>query len=147
MTLTVENMEQMQKSIPIEQLSKVFQDALRATAELGFEYIWIDSLCIIQNSAGASDWEAESLTMSRIYRNCVLNISATGFKNGQKSMFVSTESREIIPPNIDLGKFAQQGSSAEYTIVCTNEWSDNILRAPLGQRGWVYQEQVLVSIE
>ncbi|KIM97205.1 hypothetical protein OIDMADRAFT_57839 [Oidiodendron maius Zn] len=143
MTLTVENMEQMRKSIPIEKLSRVFQDALKVTVELGFKYIWIDSLCIIQNSAAGADWLAESTTMNRVYRDCVLNISATGFKDGQEGLFVSTQPREVIPPNIDFTRLARQGCPTDYTIVYTNEWADDVSRGPLGQRGWVYQEQVL----
>ncbi|KAK1502880.1 hypothetical protein CTAM01_04869 [Colletotrichum tamarilloi] len=36
-------------------LSKTFQDAVLVTRRLGIKYIWIDSLCIIQDSK--LDWE------------------------------------------------------------------------------------------
>jgi hypothetical protein len=39
-------------------LSQTFQDAIILTWRLGFRYIWIDSLCIIQDSA--EDWQIES---------------------------------------------------------------------------------------
>lgn len=43
------------KAIPLHTLSKVFQEAIKVTREFGVRYIWIDSLCIIQDSS--SDWE------------------------------------------------------------------------------------------
>ncbi|KAF2679476.1 HET-domain-containing protein [Lentithecium fluviatile CBS 122367] len=43
-TLSTENLSRFQHDIPIHKLSKVFQDALATTHELGYQYIWIDSL-------------------------------------------------------------------------------------------------------
>jgi hypothetical protein len=45
------NIKEFQKSIPFESLSKTFQDAVEVTRALGYQYIWIDSLCIIQKSS------------------------------------------------------------------------------------------------
>jgi hypothetical protein len=48
LTLTRNNRDRFQDSIPIQRLAKTFQNALYARVELGFGYIWIDSLCIVQ---------------------------------------------------------------------------------------------------
>lgn len=45
--------------VPLSQLGRTFQEAIEVTQRLGVSYIWIDCLCIIQDSA--EDWERESV--------------------------------------------------------------------------------------
>lgn len=144
LNLTKENIEQMKVSIPIISLPQVFQDAMRTTIELGFNYLWIDSLCIIQNSDGGADWLQESPTMDRIYCNSVCNISATGFFDGQKGLFVRTDEREIFPPSIDCTRFITD-KDVGYSIMSTFDWTSEVWGGPLAARGWVFQEQIMVS--
>ncbi|KAF1978655.1 hypothetical protein BU23DRAFT_421303, partial [Bimuria novae-zelandiae CBS 107.79] len=73
--LVMDNLPDFRKDIPIRDLSITFQDAIEATNSLGFEYIWIDSLCIIQDST--HDWAAEVTQMAQIYENAACNLSAT----------------------------------------------------------------------
>jgi hypothetical protein len=61
-----------------------FYDATVITRKLGYRYLWIDSLCIIQNSA--EDWEAESQNMGNIYMNASLTIAAAGAKDSDGGM-------------------------------------------------------------
>ena len=44
--------------IPSSQIPKTFQDAIRVTRWLGLQYLWIDSICIVQDDK--ADWETES---------------------------------------------------------------------------------------
>jgi hypothetical protein len=57
----------------------VFQQAILVARKLSIKYIWIDSLCIIQDSQ--SDWELESAKMCDYYRNSYLNISTASSPN------------------------------------------------------------------
>ncbi|KAF2436003.1 HET-domain-containing protein, partial [Tothia fuscella] len=68
------NIESHKQSIPIKFLSKTFIDAIYLAAYLGFSYLWIDSICIIQDSP--EDWHRESTAMADIYRKAWLTISA-----------------------------------------------------------------------
>jgi hypothetical protein len=61
-----------------------FYDATVITRKLGYEYLWIDSLCIIQDSA--DDWEAEGQNMGNIYMNASLTIAAAGAKDSDGGM-------------------------------------------------------------
>ncbi|KIJ28960.1 hypothetical protein M422DRAFT_189093, partial [Sphaerobolus stellatus SS14] len=55
---TQHNIAEHMHEIPMEQLLKMFQDAVALTRGIGIQYIWIDSLCIIQwNKA---DWEQQT---------------------------------------------------------------------------------------
>jgi hypothetical protein len=88
LTLLEENFQQMKVSIPITSIPQVFQDAMLVTIELGFQYIWIDSLCIIQNSKGGVDWFQESPTMDRIYCNSVPDqLSSAGLRRRRFAKF------------------------------------------------------------
>jgi hypothetical protein len=68
------NYEEMKAGIPIWKLSKNFADAMTVTRKLGLQYIWIDSLCIIQDIA--DDWKKEAVTMHAVYKYAVVTIVA-----------------------------------------------------------------------
>jgi len=55
-------------------LSRTFRDAVQATRQLGYQYLRIDSLCIVQDYT--FDWEVESCKMPSIYGDSVLTLSA-----------------------------------------------------------------------
>lgn len=67
-------------SIDEASLPKTFKDAIKLTRQCGVRHLWIDSLCIIQDSI--TDWAAESSTMGDVYQNSVCNISAMEENNG-----------------------------------------------------------------
>jgi hypothetical protein len=77
----------MEKAIPIESLPPSSQDAVHITRRLGSDYLWIDSLCIIQDSP--EDWNQESGRMAYIYSNSVLTISAEAARDGSFGIFRS----------------------------------------------------------
>jgi hypothetical protein len=62
------------QSIPWSMLPKTFQHAVEITRSLGYDYIWIDSLCIIQQDA--EDFADQSIQMGDIYANALAVISA-----------------------------------------------------------------------
>jgi hypothetical protein len=71
---TLENLEDMKKNIPWHKLPLTIQDAILVTRGLGIRYLWVDALCIIQDSP--VDWAAESKKMGDIYGGSFLTISA-----------------------------------------------------------------------
>lgn len=82
-TLMTNNLHEFHKGIPITALPQSFRDAIFICERLLIQYIWIDSLCIIQDSK--SDWLVHTEEMSSIYQNCCLNLSfdaATNLREG-----------------------------------------------------------------
>ncbi|KIW04708.1 uncharacterized protein PV09_04441 [Verruconis gallopava] len=71
---TSKNLDHHRQLIEWDRLSKTFQDAVSITRLLGFRYLWIDSLCILQDRM--EDWKIESVKMRDVYKNCTLNIAA-----------------------------------------------------------------------
>jgi hypothetical protein len=72
-------------SIPIAVLPKTFGDAVTLTRNLGLRYLWIDSLCIIQDSA--EDWQIESSKMADIYHNSFLTIAGISSPDSRGGCF------------------------------------------------------------
>lgn len=48
--LTSTSLQRLLKGIPISELGQTFQDAIFTAQSLGIQFIWIDSLCIFQDS-------------------------------------------------------------------------------------------------
>ncbi|KAH6675899.1 heterokaryon incompatibility protein-domain-containing protein [Halenospora varia] len=72
------------------------------THKLGYRYIWIDSLCIIQDDE--LDWQTESKNMASTYQNSVFTIAASKSANGNGGCFTSTPGligEELYHPYID----------------------------------------------
>ncbi len=76
---TVSNYEEMKRAIPMDTLPLLFQDAVTITKKLKLRHLWIDSLCIIQDSP--EDKERELSKMGNIYRNAMLSIAADASEN------------------------------------------------------------------
>lgn len=75
LTTTKDTIEQRRRNIPFSELPRTFQDAVQITRALGLRYLWIDSLCIIQDDK--DDWQFESAKMAEIYLGSCLTIAAT----------------------------------------------------------------------
>ncbi|OCL10759.1 HET-domain-containing protein, partial [Glonium stellatum] len=149
--LTRSNLMSCMESIPLKELSKVFQDAISVTLRAEIRYIWIDSLCIIQDSI--KDWRAESTVMGLIYHYSILNIAATGFPDGSKGLFAQRDAKALMPIAIvikedkvvtdTIGKRETEVSQGNYMLLDAQTWKDSVDDAPLGKRGWAVQERSL----
>ncbi|TGO07775.1 hypothetical protein BTUL_0247g00010 [Botrytis tulipae] len=71
---TSHNYDEHMEEIIISKLPQIFQDVILLTGGLDMQYIWIDSLCIVQDDP--SDWQQQSAMMADIYAGSLLNISA-----------------------------------------------------------------------
>lgn len=69
------NIEHGFRGVPMTSLPQNFQDAVTVTREFGLRYLWIDSMCIVQDSK--EDWEFESKRMDTVYGAAYFVIAAT----------------------------------------------------------------------
>jgi hypothetical protein len=81
------NFESHLAGIPLSTLPKTFQDAVRITRHFGVQYLWIDSLCIVQDDK--ADWEREAANMGAVYEYARLTIAAAGARDCTEGCFVS----------------------------------------------------------
>jgi hypothetical protein len=141
LTLKKENHDAFLQGITIAELSKTFQDALHVTVELEFRYLWIDSLCIVQDDP--EDWEVESKRMAQVYKNAVCNILAAATSASMSGFLLEQRALSPIPPGIRSVEIPGR-SNKERCVTEFYPWG-NLRQAELYQRAWVLQEQVLVS--
>ncbi|KAF4627580.1 hypothetical protein G7Y89_g10574 [Cudoniella acicularis] len=148
LTTKKNNLSLHKKSIELAALPKTFQDAIQVTRSLGIRYLWIDSLCIVQDDL--EDWARESSRMASIYRDSYLTLSATSARDGSEGLF---KPREV---QIGCVKLTAPGSEEVIATLLarrgrkhtcfqgthTDIWKNDGLE-PLMTRAWVYQERLL----
>lgn len=78
--LTLANYRTFCSAIDYETLPPTFRDAIDITRLLSIRYLWIDSLCIIQDSD--EDWQRQAPHMGQIYHHSWCNLAATAAKDG-----------------------------------------------------------------
>lgn len=139
LTLLKSNLETFQQEIPLEALSKTFLDAIDVARFLGFQYLWIDSLCIVQDDE--DDWAKESTLMCAVYGSSSLNLAASGARDGSSVGFLHPRTSHW-RTQIPLTTATEQTARKHVEIYKKDvEWK---LRSnELSERGWVVQERIL----
>ena len=137
--LLTTNCSRFYNSIPQDQLSRTFADAVEMTRRLGRRYLWIDALCIIQDSV--EDWNIEASTMGEVYSRSYLNIAATASTDGQGGLFRTRDPLSITPCRIV--PTWEDFSREPLVYFDTSQYRTDIEEAPMNQRAWVVQERLL----
>jgi hypothetical protein len=120
----------------VRDLPKTFADAVKIAWKFKIQYIWIDSLCIFQDSE--EEWRSESAKMGLVYKNSWLNIAAIDSQDCDGGFFFERDKVLVEPIKIKLGKDEQ-----EYFCIDNDLWLGGIDRAPLSKRAWFVQERLL----
>lgn len=97
--LTYWNKEELQSGIPLDRLPLAFREAIELVKRLGYRYIWIDSLCILQVGLGSEvDWRSETARMGDVYSNCVLKLSLSCASSPESSCLGGPGLHTLMPP-------------------------------------------------
>lgn len=137
------------EDVPVSQLAANFQDTVKITRELGIRYLWIDSLCILQDSI--PDWQVESANMAAVYQNAAVTIYAATSPGSKHGIFPRKDSQAggqnskkfsiRVDPHGDDDKQlvdVQRLEEAEDEDL----WKLDVM-SPLAIRGWCLQELIL----
>jgi hypothetical protein len=151
-TLTMENQDAWSRNIEIAKLSANFQDAIHFTRSIGQLYVWIDSMCIIQNCT--QDWAREAVKMSRVYSQAYCTISASGSVEADGGCFQTRNPLLNFPCNLLF-------SNNDALVIRSTEpfgtyhglpgrktplrglFGDEVDASPLSKRAWAFQERLL----
>lgn len=141
--LTSASMQRYYTVIHLHELPKTFRRAVSITRELGYRYLWIDSLCIIQDSE--EDWKRESVRMGDIYRNSTCCIAAVASDDDDGGCFFSRNPLAYFPCRLGYSDGNEiivivKPAPEEYDY--SNESLD-LSDKPLWSRAWVLQEMAL----
>lgn len=143
------NIERHKSAIPWDCLPKTFQDAVTIVRKTGLRYLWIDSLCIIQDST--SDWRAEAARMADIYSRAYFTIGALSANNSQEGCFPAPNHKYEAHP---LAAVSFEGKRASIFVRQDHGHPGDQLMSqvtvlqrgpsqPLLDRAWVFQERNL----
>jgi Heterokaryon incompatibility protein (HET) len=99
LTTTEATIDARRHGIDISTMPPNFQDAITVARALGLRYIWIDSICIIQDSF--TDWHYEAQRMARVYSNAFITIVATSAASAHEG-FLTRQSSFALPTKVPL---------------------------------------------
>ena len=129
------NLSKMESRIPHNQLPRTIKDVFHIARLLNFQYVWIDSLCIVQKS---DEWKTEAAKMGDVYANAALVIAAMASRSVYDGLFVKHKA------------LSQKEKDEFHYIMRTcrtmtqKQWHERIKRFyPLLCRGWAFQERLL----
>jgi hypothetical protein len=137
--LTISTCTRLQKGFALGQLPQTFQDAVIVSRTLGIKYLWIDALCIIQDSV--ADWQQEAATMADVYTHSICNISALDAQEGDGGLFFHRDQSSI--PYCTIRSKQRFKRERVFDVISAKFWYENVVTAPLNRRGWVLQERHL----
>lgn len=143
---TVRTIKDHMVKINWDDLPATFQDAVAVCRSMEVTYLWIDSLCILQDFDGIEfdeleatkqDFARENSVMARTYQNSHFTISADLSSHMDSGIFSTLP---IDDHRIEVT--ADDGSSAFlYIRQCVNHFGDETI--DLETRGWTFQEFLL----
>ena len=139
--LTRQNISALKHRIPLNELPRTFTDMILVSRSLEIRYVWIDSLCIIQDDK--EDWKAEAAKMWQIYSNAYANIAATSSSNSSQGLFRGRRPLTTQTCVADVREGHPLIPAGKYHCYSDAEWIDQIRMAPLSKRAWVHQEWFL----
>ncbi|CZR61871.1 uncharacterized protein PAC_11768 [Phialocephala subalpina] len=127
-------------SIDPSLLSKTVFDAVAITRGLGLRFLWVDTLCIIQDSP--EDWKSESASMDLVYRNAVATIATSSAKDGRGGCLLQSSSR-LDAIRVPLTINASQQLTSLMFKIHSGSITEVFKNNALCERGWCLQESVL----
>lgn len=121
--------------IPLASLPANFRDAVIATRALGKEYLWIDSLCIVQGDE--ADWKLEASKMADVFRGAYCVVAASSASDSTKGFLKRSETQQdcVLVNSVSHGEV--------YLSTAVDDFLGDVQNAVLNSRAWVFQERAL----
>jgi len=135
---TIGNLGSRLRAIAEDDLPVVFAQAIEIARRLAIPYLWIDSLCIVQDSR--DDWERESVKMCDYYSHSYLNIAAGASANHSVPLLGERDARWS-PVAFPLTSRKRR----TYNVFARRipSFYDITQNGVLYSRAWAYQESAL----
>lgn len=147
---TKSNIFERMKGIPLTSLPTLVRQAVLTARALGFDYIWIDALCIIQDDE--EDWAREASVMHEVYSRADLTITSLVAGDARDNLFQPRPRRVCRPIPLNLGHLVpkrgrppfKEGSVVELAIHPKLKIArETPISGPVHQRAWTLQEQAM----
>ncbi|KAF4414683.1 het domain-containing [Fusarium acutatum] len=133
------------RRIPWDILPQGYRDAIKLTRKVGIRYIWIDSLCIVQDDE--DDWRQQASIMAQIFQNAYVTIAGTKPENPNNGYF------SVTPPEFIATRIEHQAQDGTVRHAYVRQTIPHFFSStasldsdftqgdfPLLSRGWVFQD-------
>jgi hypothetical protein len=135
--LTKETSQSLTGGVSASLFPRTIRDAVHAVRALEIEWLWVDSMCIVQDDK--EDWEREAKTMADVYRGCHLEIAALAASSNEDGLFSMRD------PLMYDQCFMFRLDAEDYFVISKEfrRAAEPVEDWPLYKRGWVFQERLL----
>lgn len=123
------------RKISYDNLPQTLQDAIKTTKAMGIRFLWVDALCIVQNSE--RDKQREIAKMAKIYQNAYFTIVAACSTSSAEGFL---QVRDGLPPALEIPVGCGDGKIGSLALLPTYE---SLRHEPLHERAWTLQEMIL----
>lgn len=130
------NASTLEVGVSVSTLPKTIQDAVHFTTGLGLRWLWVDSLCIVQDSK--EDMAHEVQSMYGIYQNCFISIAALDAKHSDEGLYACRD--PLMYAECEMARASKEQAIVIYSG-CPHPTRYKV--PPLYTRGWVVQERIL----
>lgn len=131
---TTKSITEFMESMDLNSLPETFRNAIQVTRGIGIRYLWIDSLCIIQDDL--DDWEYESAQMEQVFSLAYCTIGASSSRSSVQGFFPNRGPRSCVQLEIP-------GVGRLYVCHNIDNFNLDVDLGELNSRGWVLQERAL----
>jgi hypothetical protein len=132
---TSSTLAQLEGGIDIMTLPQTFRDAAHLTLHLGMQYLWIDALCIVQDSP--DDWLLESQKMGDVFMNARVTLAAHCAQDDSEGFLVHALAKRTA--------FEHSVNGYAFGLCLPPDPESDVTNSNLSKRGWVLQERFLAS--
>lgn len=147
LNLSSSNVAEFEKGLLLSSLPKTIREAIQVTREIEIRCLWVDSICIFQDSV--EDWEAEAVRMSDVYGSSYCTIMATHGRDSNEGLFRPRVDNIVRPTWHEVWYEDQTRPTVfmrEMPIEAEGEvgfYTSRLDDAPAAKRAWIFQEHVL----
>ena len=141
MVTTHSSLQSRENSIPWNIIPPLFQDAIKVARMLGFRYLWLDALCILQDDA--VDWDHESADMANIFGNAALTIVARSSPNVSSGLSLPPPSAESSTTTQLVSTGTSPCEDLARPIEAYVTLMTDMAKSQSSDRAWIHQEALL----
>jgi hypothetical protein len=133
LTTTKRNLAEKTRGIDFQQLPKTLQDAITVTRELGIQYLWTDSLCMIRDDI--NDQMSVVASFEQVFASAYCTIAPFS-RLGDELGFLRPRGGRPLDSTFGRGRSLEAfRMEADYV--------KDVEQGPLSSRAWVFQELAL----
>jgi hypothetical protein len=133
---TIATLDQRISGFTLDDLLATIRDAVLLARDMSIPYLWVDSLCIIQDSK--ADWEREAAQMCAIYTDATIAFAAIDCPDSEIGLIIAGDRRLVEVGSVEERIFARKhhhgrvGRLYQDTTKVLDRLKNNVLLS----RGW-----------